>query len=83
MHPFGSECVHGARDRLLISCWFAKRHPDMIKDELRSKYQDQFVMSDDEFRDLLMKFDQEIFLYNNLRMFGELIEWRIRYNDFY
>ena len=81
MHPFGSQCVHGARDRLLISCWFAKRHPDLVKEELRSKYQDQFEMSDEDFRDWLIKFDQTIFLYNNLRMFGELMEWSFRYND--
>jgi hypothetical protein len=81
MRPFGSQCVHGARDRLLVSCWFAKRHPDLVKEELRSAYQDQFDMSDEDFRDWLFKFDQTIFLYNNLRMFGELMEWSFRYND--
>jgi hypothetical protein len=83
LHPYGLHCTHGARDRLLIACWFAKRHPEMLDEEIRLQYETQIQMSEEDFMIWLMEFQPAIYLWNNLKMFGDMMSWRIRFNEHY
>jgi len=83
MHPFSQSCEHGARDRLQISCWYAKRNPTALTEAIKNKFSTPLQMSEGEFSSWLHKMDPQTCLPNNLRLFGELMEWMIRFNGFY
>ena len=82
MHPLMSQgCRHGARDRLQISCWYAKRHPEELPNELKMTFAEPFSLPDEAYSQWMHRMDFPI--PNNLRLFGELMQWVFRFNASY
>ncbi len=83
LHSAGSTCAHGAKDRLLISCWYAKRNQIKLSDAIKSKFATGFSLVDDAYAEWMMQMDPEICLWNSLKLFGEMMEWAFRINPNY
>jgi hypothetical protein len=83
LHSAGSTCDHGAKDRLLISCWYAKRNQIKLSDAIKSKFATGFSLGDDAFAEWMMQWDKETFLWNYLTLFGEMMGWAFRINPDY
>ena len=83
LHSAGSTCDHGAKDRLLISCWYAKRNQIKLSDAIKSKFATGFSLGDDAFAEWMMQWDKETFLWNYLKLFGEMMGWAFRINPAY
>ena len=73
-------CEHGAKDTLMISCWYAKRHLQMLRMEIQQKYTTPFEYADTEFFGWLLKETND--LQNSLRLFGDLMEWNWRISNY-
>jgi hypothetical protein len=71
-------CTHGAKDRLFISCWFAKRHLETLTSEVKEKYSVPLAYTDDGFFHWLLTKDEGNLLQNNLKLFGDLMNWNWR-----
>jgi hypothetical protein len=83
LHSAGSTCDHGAKDRLLISCWYAKRNQIKLSNTIKSKFATGLSLNDDAYAEWMMQRDQETFLWNSLKLFGEMMEWSFRINPNY
>ena len=47
-------CAHGAKDRLFISCWFAKRNLETLPSDVKEKYSVPLAYTDDGFFELAL-----------------------------
>ena len=71
-------CAHGAKDRLFISCWFAKRNLETLPSDVKEKYSVPLAYTDDGFLHWLLTQDEGNLLQNNLKLFGDLMNWNWR-----